>query len=39
MATLKIEGARYFKEVVAPGVAWLWTFQEVFQTCGSMWSR
>ena len=39
IATLKTYGARYFKEVVAPGVAWLWAFQGVFQTCGSMGSR
>ena len=36
MATLKTEGARDVKEVAPWGVAWLWTFHGVVQTCGSI---
>ena len=39
MATLKTYGARYVKDVWPLGVAWLWTFQWVCQTSGSICAR
>jgi len=36
MATVKTYGARYVQAVWPCGVAWLWTFQGMFQTCGSI---
>src|SRR5713101_4399452 len=39
MATLKTEGARYVKAVWPCGWAWLWTFQGMCQTCGSIWDK
>ncbi len=36
MATLKTYGARYVKDVWPLGLAWLWTFQLVCQTRGSI---
>jgi hypothetical protein len=36
---LQTEGAREVQEVAPVGVAWLWTFPGVVQTCGSIWAR
>src|SRR3954452_20096040 len=36
MATLKTYGARYVKDVWPLGLAWLWTFQVMCQTSGSL---
>src|SRR5438552_2361949 len=36
MATVKTYGARYLQAVWPLGLAWLWTFQGMCQTCGSM---